>query len=581
MQSLKNNSSFFILLVIFIFIGGCKKMQTFSDTTSTKIPVDTTINIIANTNLQHISVTTQHNDNGRTGHNSNETVLNTTTVNATQFRKLFSLLVDDEVYAQPLVMGNFEISGAKHNVVFIATVNNTLYAFDGDNGKLYWTKNYTVNGMRTPTANDVKSAWCTPYLNITANIGIIGSPVIDSLTKTIYFVARSTDGVIFKQHLHAVDLTTGNEKLNSPIEITAQTAGKGDASINDKVSFDPFRNNQRQGLALVKGVVYISYASHCDLNPFHGWVLGYDAKNLQQQYVYNTTPDGEEGGIWQSGMGIAADEDGNLYIVTGNGTVGTPSPYSIIPGNGTAENIASIFPENLSGRSESAIKLTPSSNSSLKITSYFTPTNYVKMNITDADYGVLGSMLVPNSNIYFTGAKDGNLYILDKDNMGGYSANFNNVKQTIKVIGNLHAQPAYFKGANKEYAYVWSENDRLRAIEFDRATNSFNTNQTFSNAPGPSGQTGAMISVSSDNGKAGTGIVWAFYASSGDAENGTQKGMLRAFDANDISKELWNSGNNPGDYVPSFAKFCSPTIANGRVYLATFSGQVLVYGLIK
>ena len=581
MYSSKNRFSFFSLLLIFVLISACKKTQSLVDLPITKIPVDTTTNIIANTNLQHISVTTQHNDNGRTGHNSNETVLNTTTVNATQFRKLFSLLVDDEVYAQPLVMGNFEISGAKHNVVFVATVSNTLYAFDGDNGNLYWKKNYTVNGMRTTMASDVKSSWCTPYLNITANIGIIGSPVIDSITKTIYFVARSTDGLIFKQHLHAVDLTTGNEKLNSPVEIIAQVAGKGDGSNNDKVSFDPLRNNQRQGLVLVNGVVYISYASHCDLNPFHGWVLGYDAKNLQQQYVYNTTPDGEEGGIWQSGMGIAADESGNLYIVTGNGTVGTPSPYSVIPGNGTAESIASIFPENLSGRSESAVKLTPSSNSSLKITSYFTPNNYLQMNKTDADYGVMGSMLVPNSNIYFTGAKDGNLYILDKDNMGSYAANFNNVKQTIRINGNLHCQPAYYKGATKEFAYIWSENDRLRAIEFDRAANSFNTNQTFSTAPGPSGQTGAMISVSSDNGKAGTGIVWASYASAGDAENGTMKGILRAFDANDITKELWNSNNNPGDYVPSFAKFCSPTIANGRVYLATFSGQVLVFGLIK
>jgi len=581
MHLLRNLTSFFTLLLILIFISACKKTQSLSEITITTIAVDTTTNIIANTNLQHISVTTQHNDNGRTGHNSNETVLNTTTVNATQFRKLFSLLVDDEVYAQPLVIGNFEISGAKHNVVFIATVSNTLYAYDGDNGNLYWKKNYTVNGMRTPMASDVKSSWCTPYLNITANIGIIGSPVIDSVSKTIYFVARSTDGVIFKQHLHAVDLTTGNEKLNSPVEITAQTAGKGDANNNDKVSFDPLRNNQRQGLALVNGVVYISYASHCDLNPFHGWVLGYDSKNLQQQYVYNTTPDGEEGGIWQSGMGIAADEGGNLYIVTGNGTVGTPSPYSIIPGNGTAESIASIFPENLSGRSESAIKLTPSANASLKITSYFTPNNYVQMNINDNDYGVMGSLLVPNSNIYFTGAKDGNLYILDKDNMGGYAANFNNIKQTIRINGNLHCQPAYYKGANKEYAYIWSENDRLRAIEFNRAANSFNTTQTFATVPGPSGQTGAMLSLSSDNGKIGTGILWASYASSGDAENGTMKGILRAFDANDITKELWNSGNNPGDYVPSFAKFCSPTIANGRVYLATFSGQVLVYGLIK
>lgn len=577
----KNLASFFSLLIILFFTNGCKKVQSLTDLPTNKLPIDSTTNIIATPNVQHISVTTQHNDNGRTGHNSNETILNTTTVNASQFRKLYSLAVDDEVYAQPLVMGNFEINGAKRNVVFIATVSNTLYAYDADSNKLYWKKNYTVNGMRTPNANDMKSSWCTPYLNITASIGIIGTPVIDSVTKTIYFVARSTDGAVFKQHLHAVDLVTGNEKINSPVEITAQADGKGDASVNGKVPFDPLKNNQRQGLALVNGIVYISYAAHCDWNPYHGWVLGYDAKSLQQQYVYNTTPDGEEGGIWQSGMGIAADEGGNLYIVSGNGTVGTPSPYSKIPGNGTAENIASIFPENLLGRSESAIKLTPSSNMSLKVASFFTPYNYVNMNITDADYGVMGSMLVPNSTIYFTGAKDGYLYILDKDNLGGYSSNFNNVKQAIKIVGNLHCQPAYYKGANKEFAYVWSENDKLRALEFDRATSTFNTNQTFSNLPGPSGQTGAMISVSSDNGKAGTGIVWAFYASAGDAENGTQKGILRAFDANDITKELWNSNNNPGDYVPSFAKFCSPTIANGHVYLATFSNQVLVYGLVK
>lgn len=579
MRFFKYSISFFFFLHIFTFLDGCKKPEPFTSTPISSIPVDSTSNVIVAPNLQHFSVTTQHNDNGRTGHNANELVLNTSNVNGAQFRKLFTLIVDDEVYAQPLVMGNLDLNGAKHNVVFIATVDNTVYAFDADQGNLYWKKNYTVAGMRTPNAYDVKSSWCTPYTNITSSIGIIGTPVIDSIAKTIYFVARSTDGTNFKQHLHAVDLATGNEKSNSPVEITAQVAGKGDASNNGMVAFDPLRNNQRQGLALVNGVVYISYASHCDLNPFHGWVLGYNAKNLQQQYVYNTTPDGEEGGVWQSGMGIAADETGNLYIVTGNGTVGTPSPYGIMPGNGTAENIASIFPENLAGRSESAIKLTPSANASLKVTSYFTPNNYVQMNMTDADYGVMGSLLVPNSSIYFTGAKDGNLYILDKDNLGGYATNFNNVKQTIKIGGNLHCQPAYYKGVNKEFAYIWSENDKLRAIEFDRTSNSFNTNQTFSNLSGPSGQTGAMISVSSDNGKAGTGIVWAAYASSGDAENGTQKGILRAFDANDISKELWNSNNNPGDFVPSFAKFCSPTIANGHVYLATFSGQVAVFGL--
>ena len=528
-------------------------------------------------NSQHVSVLTQHNDNTRAGLNSSETSLTTANVNAKQFGRLFTLPVDDQVYAQPLVVGNVAMASGTRNIVLVATVNNSVYAYDGDNGKLYWENNYTAAGMRTPNAGDMKSGWCTPYTNITAKIGIIGTPVIDPATQTIYFVARSTDGNNFVQHLHAVNILTGADKAGSPVAITASVAGTGDGAVGNTVSFDPMRNNQRQGLALVNGVVYISYASHCDWNPYHGWILGYNAQTLKQQIVYNDTPDGEGGGIWQSGQGIAADAEGNLYITTGNGTTGQGNQYTATS-NGTDDNGPNPDPTNLRNRSESALKLTPS-GSTLQVSSYFTPTNYFNLNNDDLDYGVMGTLLIPNSTYYFTGCKDGNLYVLNKDNMGSYSAASNQVQQTIPLNVNLHCQPAYYKGSTKEYVYVWSENDQLRALTFNRASSMFDDKQTVSTENGPTGQSGAVLSVSSNGTTDGTGILWASFASSGDAESNVTPGMLVAFDANDITKELWNSKQNPADYPGNFAKFSPPTVANGHVYLPTFSNQVVVYGL--
>ena len=438
-------------LCVLAFASCHKKEQT--TTTPPPPPIPTT------PNTQHISVVTQHNDNTRAGLNDRETALTTASVNSAHFGKLFSLAVDDEVYSQPLLVGNLAIASGTHNVVFIATVNNSIYAYDGDDGTLYWKKNYTASGMRPPSWNDFASGWCNPYTNFTSSIGIVGTPVIDTTTGTIYFVARSTNGITFVQHLHAVNITNGNEQAGSPVAISASVPGTGDGNINNIVSFDPKRNNQRQGLALVNDVVYISYSSHCDWNPYHGWILGYDAATLQQSIAYSDTPDGEEGGIWQSGMGLAADPQGNLYITTGNGTVGQGNLFNRSD-NGTSENNPNPDPTNLRNRSESALKLSPSA-STLQVTSFFTPTNYFNLNTNDLDYGVMGTLLIPNSNYYFTGAKDGNLYLLDKDNMGGYSSSTNLVQQTIPINVNLHCQPAYFKGSSKEYVYVWSENDQL------------------------------------------------------------------------------------------------------------------------
>jgi hypothetical protein len=314
---------------------------------------------------------------------------------------------------------------------------------------------------------------------------------------------------------------------------------------------------------LVNGVVYVTFSSHCDWTPYHGWILGYSAGSLQQQIVYNDTPNGADGGIWESGTGTAADAQGNLYLVTGNGTVGTGG-----------DPTAAI------NRGESALKLTVA-GSKLTIASYFTPYNYQHLEDQDLDYGCMGSFLIPNSNYFFTSAKDGNIYLLNKNNMGGYTAGSNQVQQiiTLSSSSNMHCQPAYGKVGGNEFVYIWPENDNIRAFPFDRGTNTFKISNEIIGQTGPTGQNGAMISVSSNGTVAGSGVVWAAHAATGDAEHDVSPGILRAFDANDVTKELWNNNQNAADNAGKYAKFSPPTIANGHVYLSTFSNQVVVYGL--
>ena len=515
-------------------------------------------------NPQSVAVLTQHNDNTRSGWNDNETALTTSNVNVQQFGAVFTLPVDDQVYAQPLVMGHVSVGGGDHNVVYVATVNNTLYAYDGDNGRLYWQRGFTAPGMRPPTRTDMTGACGGSYQDFSGNIGIVGTPVIDAARGTMYFVARSTTDSTFVQYLHAVNIVDGSEIGGSPTKITATYSGNGDGSVAGVIAFDARRQNQRQGLTLQNGVVYVTFASHCDWGPYHGWILGYDAATLGQRVVYNATPNGYGGGMWESGTGMAADAEGNLYVVVGNGTVGD---------SGDATN-----PTN---RAESALKLTPA-GSTLQVASYFTPYDYQHLNDNDLDYGSMGGLLIPNSGYYLTGSKDGTLYLLNKDAMGGYQPSSNQVQQVVPLGGtaNMHCQTAYYKGSSKEFIYVWSENDPLRAIPFDRAGNLLDPQGQVVSGVGPTGQSGAVLSVSSNGSKAGTGIVWASYAVIGDAEHAVSPGILRAFDANDVTQELWNNRQNfSRDGAGYYAKFSAPTIANGHVYLPTFSNQVVVYGL--
>ncbi|TMQ03963.1 MAG: hypothetical protein E6J90_52565 [Deltaproteobacteria bacterium] len=368
------------------------------------------------------------------------------------------------------------------------------------------------------------------------------------------------------QDLHAVDIVSGREVGGSPVRITASSTGNGDGSVNNVIGFDPQKQNQRQGLTLANGIVYVTFSSHCDWGPYHGWILGYDAATLQRRIVYNDTPNGYAGGLWESGMGMAADAQGNLYVVTGNGTVGD---------SGDATK--------LTNRGESALKLIPS-GSTLQVASYFTPADYQALNDTDIDYGTMGALLIPNSSYFLTGGKDGNLYLVNKDNMGGWTSSANQVQQVVPLgsSANMHCQAAYYKGSTKEFIYVWSENDVLRAIPFDRGSNLLDRTGeiAYTGVGGPTGQSGAVLSVSSNGSTDGTGILWASYAKSGDAESFVSPGILRAFDANDVTRELWNNQQNAArDGAGMYAKFAPPTIANGHVYLPTFSNKVVVYGL--
>jgi outer membrane protein assembly factor BamB len=244
--------------------------------------------------------------------------------------------------------------------------------------------------------------------------------------------------------------------------------------------------------------------------------------------------------------------------------------------NGTNPGTTNPNPADLTNRGESAVKLTPSGNN-LTVASFFTPSSYYNMDTNDLDYGVMGTFLVPGTNDYLTGCKDGNIYLLNKDNMGGFSAAGNQVLQTVPLNVTLHCQPAFYAGAVNTYIYVWSENDQLRAFTFNGGR--FAANPIVSNDQGPMGDCGADLSVSSNGTTSGTAILWATYALYGDASTTDSPGVLRAFDATDISNELWNSSLTSGDNPGNYAKFCAPTIANGHVYVATFSNKVVVYGL--
>jgi hypothetical protein len=365
-----------------------------------------------------------------------------------------------------------------------------------------------------------------------------------------------------------LDIRTGAERSNSPVIITATCPGTGAGSSGGVITFDPQKQNQRPGLALVNGIVYIGWASHCDWGPYHGWLIGYDATTLQQAVVYNDTPNGLNGGIWMSGQAPSADASGNLYISTGNGTVGTTSNR-----------------RDTTNRGESFLKLTRS-GTNLNVASWFTPYNFTNLENGDIDLGSAGLLLIPGTSLAFSGGKEGKFYLVNRDSMGGLSSSTTadtNIVQSFSLGSHqIHGGPVWWDSPSGSFSYVWVASDYLRQYKFDPTAGMFLLpNYAQGSAAAASGQPGGMLAISANGTNAGSAIVWASHNLVGDANQQVRPGILRAYNAQNVTNELWNSEQlSARDSVGNFAKFVPPTVANGKVYLATFSNRLNVYGVL-
>src|SRR5215471_6700815 len=512
------------------------------------------------------SVTTQHNNAARTGANLTETVLTTTNVNVSEFGKLFERTVDDEIYGQPLHVDGVNIPGVGvRNIVFVTTNSDSVYAFDADDPAAsapLWRVSYInpAAGILPVVRTDVGQA-CGTYVDFAGNIGIGGTPVIDLPSQTMCFVTRTKESGTFIQRLHAVDIRDGSEKIGSPVLIAANVTGTGDGrDAQNNIAFNARTENQRAALLLDHGTVYIAWASYCDQGPYHGWILGYDAASLQQVTVYNTSPDGGLGGIWQSGGGLAADAAGNLYALTGNGSFN---------GDTGGRNFGNSF-----------IKVSPAG----ALLDWFTPFNWSFLNSTDEDLGIQNPLLVPGTNLVVGGGKEGVMYVVDTTNMGHFrSGNNGQIVQSFQAssAARMNGAPVYWNGPVYGPAiYLWPAGDPLKVFRLVGGT--FVTPASAqSTGLAPGGMPGGMLSISSNGTSSGSGILWATMSSAGDANHAPQPGILRAYDADNVTRELWNSQQNATrDTLGNFSKFSPPTIANGKVYVATLSNKLVVYGLI-
>jgi hypothetical protein len=481
-----------------------------------------------------VNVVTQHNDLARTGQNLSETTLTPSNVNVNEFGLLFKNTVDNQVYAQPLLVSAVNIGGGAHNVVYVATTSNSVYAFDGDTGTQYWHVN-----LGTPISNADYGAGC---VDINGNAGIIGTPVIDPVSGTLYVVNSLNSAGVFSFALHALDITTGADRTGSPVQIT-------------NAGLTPLNQNQRAALTLANGKLLVPFSSHCDMGNYHGFLFSYDPSTLAKVAVFNASPTGNGNSLWMSGQGPAVDASGNIYFGTSNGTW-----------------------DGVSNFSESFIKLSPS----LTLEDWFTPANHANLDGGDADIDTSGPLLIPPGDRLTMVGKSATGYVINSANLGHLGDA--SAVQTITLGGALHGSAVYWNSTvNGPEVYMWAQGDKLKAFQFNGSSLSTPNFQIGPDFIG--GEPGAYLSISA-NGST-NGIVWANAVLSGNANHGSTPGVLRAYDANNIATELWNNQQNAGrDTCSNFAKNGYATIANGKVYLGSFgtanvgTGQVCVYGLL-
>ncbi len=490
---------------------------------------------------EEAEVLTANYGNDRTNANLAETVLNTSNVNPTQFGLIGRYAVDGQVYAQPLVITSRNARSARGRVL-IATMHNSVYLFDADPARSaapIWQVNL---GPSLPAS-------LLHFHDINPEIGILSTPVIDAGLNTVYLVAETYEDGAGVYRLHALDLSTGAEKFGGPVAIQAMVGGTGDASVGGVISLNPLQQLQRPGLLLMNHSIYIGFGSVFDRAPYHGWILAYDQTTLEQMAVFNSTPEGGNGGVWHSGRGIAADDAGNILAT---------------PANGDYDGVANF--------GESLVKLSPQ----LQVLDWFVPAEWSTMSGEDADLGSLGPVFVRGQNAVLTGDKISHLYVVPADNMGHLGVAGAAVPQIFQpiVAGGLY-NLALWNRDGVAVAYIVEPGDWTGAFQMAGGRmDETPVSQTSVTSDYPF----EGIAVSANGSTAGTGILWL---TGGDHSQAGVPGTLYAFDALDLTQLLWSSSMNPDrDSVGGFAKFATPTIANGRVYVPTFSNAVAVYGLL-
>jgi hypothetical protein len=544
---------------------------TATSVTSPKQAASATVGV---TNLT--GVYTYHNDLARDGANTQELALTPSNVNTNTFGRLFSCAVDGAIYAQPLWVANVIINGSAHNVVFVATAHDSLFAFDADAApcKQLWQVSL-IDANHGAQAAAESSIAQDPQ--VAPELGVTGTPVIDPATNILYVVSDSQNstGTAIYQRLHAIDLATGNEKTGSPVTITFSDSGT--ATGGGTVAFDPQQQTQRAGLTLLNGAVYIAWASHEDLGTWFGWVASYTyaGGNFAPPVVFNVAPDASEGGIWMSGGAPAADDSGHLYLITGNGTLTAQNPMS--PNTDYGDAFLQL-------------------SQTLAVTSWFSPNDQTIDYSNDRDFGSGGALLIgqPGTaipHILVGGGKDGTLFVLNGDSMGGLAqdAANSNAIQNFFVQSGIFSTPAYWNNT----LYLGTAGYYLVAYPFNPTTEMLATNFA-SGSPNIFGWPGTTPSISASG--SNNGIVWALDTSANciqPTHPSCGPAVLHAYDATQLTPELWNSSMEPSDAAGNAVKFAVPTLANGKVYVgtrgnnsgggdssSTVPGELDVYGLL-
>ena len=499
-------------------------------------------------------VLTYHNDIARTGQNLTEGVLTTSNVNSAMFGKLGFYAADGLVDAEPLYASNVAVpNNGTHNVLIAATEHDSVYAFYADSGTTIWQVTALKAG-ETPSDD----GGCG---QITPEIGITSTPVIDRTSGpngAVYVVAMSRDASgNHHQRLHALDLTLGTELFGGPVDVQATYPGTGDNSSNGNVVFDPGQYAERSALLLLNGVIYTGWTSHCDARPYTGWIMAYNESTLAQTSVLNVTPNGNEGSIWMAGAGLAADSSGNIYFLDANGIFDTTLNAGGFPSEGDYGN--------------AFMKL--STSGGLAVADYFEMDNGVAESDSDTDLGSGGTIVLPdlidgsgNTRHLAVGAgKDSNLYLVNRDSMGKFSANSNNIYQELAgaLPGGVFAMPAYFSNT----IYYGSVGSPIQAFAITNAKLSTTAAAQTANSFGYPGTTPSVSANGASN-----GVVWA-------VEN-SNPAVLHAYNAANLS-ELYNSNqaSNDRDQFGPGNKFITPAIVNGKVFVGTQTG-VAVFGLL-